>query len=154
MHILNRIIILFCLGIFVSCKAQGSITPEQAFYSLQKAYNRSDAADIVELLSEKSKNKIREMIIMIGRMQESQQEALAERFEISPGKLKSLTPEEYIEIQILAGKKIGSDFIGEPVKHKITRIDNDGNKAVVCVENGMELVFVKEGPYWKFEMSE
>lgn len=154
MHLLSKILILFCMGFFISCKAHGPITPEQAFNYLQKAYNSSDSADIVELLSENSKNKIREMIMMISRMDESQQTALAERFEISPGKLKSLTLEDYIDIQILAGKRMGSDFLGEKVRYKITGIDNDGSKAVVRVESGMELVFVKEGPYWKFDMSE
>ena len=42
----------------------------------------------------------------------------------------------------------------EILKYKIIGVDIVKEKAVVRLENGMELVFVKEGGYWKFNMQE
>ena len=68
--------------------------------------------------------------------------------------MKKLSVKDYIAIQLSIGQDIGDDVIRKMSTHKIIGIDVKGKKATIRVENGMELGFVKEGPYWKFDMEQ
>lgn len=155
MYILRIIAIyIISMAFIVSCKSQGALTPEQAFNSLRTAYDKSDAEAIVHILSSGSKDKVREIIRMIIAMDEAQLKSLSERFGVNVNKMRNLSIKDYISIQLSMGRRLGEDIIGNITKHKIIGIDVNGNRATIRVENGMELDFIKEGIYWKFDMEE
>lgn len=156
MHLLRNIffvIILSAMPFFFSYKAKGSLSPEEAFASLKSAYLNSDAGSLENLLSGRSKEKIKTIIAIISSMNESQLKALSERFNANIDNLKNLSIKDYLSMQISQSKKSGS-ILKEITKHKIIGIDEKDTEAVVRIENGMEIYFVKEGPYWKFDMEE
>ncbi len=156
MHLLRNYFkyIFIILFFFISCKAGGPLTPEEAFNSLKSAYVKGDAGKIESLLSVRSIEKIKGIIGMMSSMKESQLEALARNFNTDPDALKDLSVKDYLELQLSLGKKIGDDTLKEITKNKIAGIDVNGNTAVIRIENGMEFSFVKEGVYWKFDMEE
>lgn len=145
---------LIILFFIISCKAAGPLTPEDAYNSLKKAYVKGDAGKIESLLSERSKEKIKSMTGIISSMKESQLEALARNFDTDTEKLKNLSVKDYLELQLSLGERIGEGTLMEIMKQKIAGIDSGKDTAVVRIENGMELSFVKEGAYWKFDMEE
>ena len=148
------IALITILTLLLSCKSKGALTPEEAFKSLTSAYSKSDVEAVVKLLSLGSKEKIRKIIKMIASMNDTQLTSLSERFGVSVEKMKNLTVRDYMSIQLAIGKKLGGDIIIESNKYSIVGIDVKGERANVRVENGMELSFVKEGPYWKFDMED
>ncbi|MDY6935815.1 MAG: hypothetical protein SVZ03_16550 [Spirochaetota bacterium] len=156
MRILKTLLmILFAISIVpLSCKLEGALTPEEAFDLFTNAYYKSDADKVLNLLSEESKEKINEIIKMISSMRDDQKKSLSEKFGINIEIMNKLTIKDYISLQLTIGKASGNDVIMEINKHKIIGIDQNGTRAVVRVENGMELNFVKEGPYWKLDMKE
>ncbi len=156
MHILRAIVILLLTGhvLLLSCKTEGPQTPEDAFKYLKDAYQRSNAGDIVSILSKGSIDKVKKIIKMISLMDERQLRSLAERFGVTVDKLKNLSVNDYMTLQLTIGKKVRSDTISEIIKYKVVGIDTINNKATVRVENGMELIFVKEDKFWKFDMKE
>ena len=85
-------------------------------------------------------------------MDETQLKSLSERLGATLDEIKNLNAADYIYLQLNTGKKFGNDAVDEMVKYNIIGVDKKENSAVVRVENGMELVFVKEGNYWKFSM--
>jgi hypothetical protein len=154
MHLLRKIGLLGMTILLFSCKSEGPSSPEEAFDSFKSAYIKSDAAEIEKLLSERSKEKIRVIIKMISLMNETQLRALAKKFNTDADSLKNLSVKDYIIIQIYTGKLIEDDLFKEIVKNKIIGVDIKDRTGVARLENGMELAFVKEGPYWKFDMEE
>jgi hypothetical protein len=154
MHLLRIIGFLGITILLFSCKSEGPASPEEAFDSFKSAYIKSDAAEIEKLLSEKSKEKIQAIIKMISLMNDSQLKALANKFSTNADSLKSLSIKDYITIQLHTGKSIEDDLFKEIVKNKIIGIDIKDRAGVARLENGMELTFVKEGSFWKFDMEE
>lgn len=154
MHLLKiqRMCIITLLCLIPSCKPDGPITPEDAFNRLRESYMKDDAESIEHMLSGKSREKISRIINMIKRMDKRQIKALSSRFNLSVDKLKDLTVKDYITLQLSLGKDIGGDTIREIINSKIIWKDVRNNQAVIRVENGMELNFEKEGPYWRLDI--
>lgn len=156
MHILKILfkttfIILVSL---LSCTSKGALTPEDAFISITRAYVKSDADAVATQLSKSSIEKIRKIIKMISSMDEKQIFTLSKRFGTSPDRLTNLSVKDYISLQFALAKRMNENFMREIAVSKIIDIDIKDKVAIVKAENGMELKFVKEGPYWKFEMTD
>jgi hypothetical protein len=157
MHLLKRIICFYLIAGLVSllsCKPRGPLTPEDAFDRLKDAYSHEDIEAIENLLSRQSRFKILKIIRMISQMDEDQLRALAIRFGITIDRLKNLTIRDYLSLQLVLGKKIGEDILKDVTRYKIIGKDIRGNSAVIQLENGMELNFTKEGPYWKLDIED
>jgi hypothetical protein len=146
------IVIIAVLLVF-SCKKEGPLTPEEAFTFLQNAYVNSDAVKIESLLSEKSIEKIKNITTIFSSMSESQLRALSARFNINPARLKNLTVKDYLAMHLSQNDK-NSDILKIITDQKIIGTDINEKSAIVRLENGMEVIFVKEGHYWKFDMEE
>jgi hypothetical protein len=138
----------------VSCKSSGPLSPEEAFVALRDAFIKSDAGKIEKLLSKRSILKIRKITGMISSMPDSQLEALARSFNTDAVTLKRLSVKDYLTLQLSLSNRISEDIFKEIIKNDIVGIDQKDSTANIRIENGMELVFVKEGPYWKFDMEE
>jgi hypothetical protein len=154
MYLLKIISIVGITILLFSCKSDGPVSPEEAYDYLKSAYVKSDAGQIEKLLSERSKEKIRTIINMISLMNEFQLKAISKKFNTSIDGLKNLSIKNYLDIQLFIAKPIENDLSKEIIKNKIIGVDINDKKAVARLENGMRLNFVKEGPYWKFDMEE
>ncbi|MCU0822806.1 MAG: hypothetical protein MUC95_10120 [Spirochaetes bacterium] len=156
MHLLRIIslIILICMISLVSCKQEGPLTPDQAFDELKDAYNKKDAAAVIGVLSGGSVEKIKGIIGMISSMNEVQLKSLSERLGATVDEMKKLDVRGYMSLQFKAGEKTGDNMMGDILKHKIIGIDTNKDKAMIRLDNGMELPFIREGGYWKFNMKD
>jgi len=77
---------------------------------------------------------------------------LSEKYGYSQEKLKDLKPSEAVDLYFFSdatGVKLGRYF-----KESIVSIDIQGNSASIKTESGIALDFVREGPYWKFNLSD
>jgi len=151
MHLLKPARLFLVLLALLSCAPQAALTPQAAFHDLKDAFRKSDAAGLERLLSRDSVRKIRYMTGLFSRMDERQLDALSEKFKVSPERLKKLSVRDYCALTLSPGR--GSNVIGTATARAVVGIDRKGPRAVIRVDNGMELPFVKEGPYWKFDMT-
>ncbi len=152
MRLLMPAWLLFALLIAsAGCAPQAALTPQAAFHDLKNAFRKSDAASLERQLSAGSIRKARAAISMFSKMEDRQLRALSEKFGVEPERLRRLSVRDYCAL-ILALDR-GKSVIGAATSRAVTGIDRKGDRAAVRVENGMELVFVKEGPYWKFDMA-
>lgn len=154
MHLLRFLIITGLVLSIISCKPRGPLTPEDAFDRVKIAYEKDDSEAIEFLLSDASRKKIQNMISMIKQMPSKRLKALSKRLKVTPEDLKNITVREYLALQFKMSKRIGEDTLKEITKYKIIGKDIKGNRAVLRVENGMELTFIKEGPYWRLDLEE
>ncbi|MFW5770948.1 MAG: hypothetical protein ACOCX9_05895 [Spirochaetota bacterium] len=134
----------------VACSSGKPLTPEEGFTQLRHAYNTENAEKLYRLLSTDSRAKIMGIVESIGSMPASQKKAMAEKIGVSPSVFDSISATDYLALQVSVGKEKGDDPIREALRHEITGISVKNNMAVVKVQNGMELFFRKEGPYWMF----
>jgi len=152
MHFLKSACLFsFLVVIFTGCKPQAALTPQAAFYDLKNAFHKSDAAFLERQLSDRSVKKIRRMTLLFSRMEDRQLGSLSKKFGVSPERLKNLSVRDYCTLTLSLDRN--RSIIGTATRHNIVGINREGNRATIRVENGMELVFVKEGPYWKFDMT-
>lgn len=145
-------IIITGLLILFSCSPMGPLTPEAAFSVLKNAYIKNDANQIENLLSRQSREKIALITKAISALDRNQIRALSKKFGIAPEKLANMKVGDFILLRLTTGKKIGGDIIQEITRYKIIGKDIKGDRATLRVENGMELDFIREGPYWKLDL--
>ena len=152
MHLLKRSrLFLVPLILLVSCAPRAALTPQAAFHDLKEAFRASDAAGLERQLSLESVRKVRSMTGLFSRMDDHQLDALARKFNVPAERLKNLSVRDFCALTLGIDK--GKNVIGIAVTRAIVGIDRKGRRAVIRVDNGMELPFVKEGPYWKFDMT-
>ncbi|HMB20732.1 MAG TPA: hypothetical protein VKQ10_06675 [Spirochaetota bacterium] len=142
---------LFSLVILcMACSSGKPLTPEEAFTQLRQAYTSENAEKLYSLLSTGSRAKISGIVESIQSMPAGRQKAMAEKMGVAPSLFDSISPTDYLALQVSVGKTKGDDPIREALRHEITGITVKNKVAVVKVQNGMELFFHKEGPYWMF----
>ncbi|MBN2159429.1 MAG: hypothetical protein JW807_08535 [Spirochaetes bacterium] len=152
MRLLTAVSLFVCAALpILSCKPQAALTPQAAFHDLRAAFRSSDAASLERQLSQESLKKISRIASLFSRMEERQLEALSGRLGLPAERLKRLSVRDYCAI-ILSFER-GGNAVATALRYDIVGVDRDGVRALVRVENGMELTFVKEGPYWKFDMA-
>ncbi len=152
MHLL-KLARLFLLPVIalLSCAPQAALTPQAAFHDLKEAFRKSDAALLERQLSRESIRKIRYMTGLFSRMEERQLHALSDKFNVPAERLNKLSVRDYCTLTLALDRE--KNVIGAATKRAVVGIDRKGSRAVISVDNGMELPFVKEGPYWKFDMT-
>jgi hypothetical protein len=142
---------IILLGLLASCTPRAALTPQAAFYDLKTAFQASNADMLARQLSKGSLEKINRMTALFSQMDDRQLESLSKKFGVPAEKLKNLGVQGYCVLAL--GMNRDRNVIGIATRYAIVGVDREGKKAVIRVENGMELTFVKEGPYWKFDMS-
>jgi len=138
----------------LSCSSRGPLTPEEAFGVIQKAYHRGNPELMLSVLSAESLRRITEMTALIAGMGERQREKLAERLNVQAEQLSHLSPAAYLGLQMRIARALNDDALGKALDSGIRKCEIRDAGAVLTAQNGMELSFVKEGPYWKFDMTD
>jgi len=151
MHILKNAFIFMAL-FFFSCSSGGPLTPAESFNAIKNAAEKNDSDAIVNYLTKASLNKISKLNLIIKDMRSDQLEILSTKYGYSDEKLRSLKVSDSIALYFFSevtGVKLNRYF-----KENILSIDIRGSRALVKTESGIELDFVREGPYWKFDLSD
>jgi len=150
MRLLIKIFPALVLLLF-SCKPQGPLTPIESFISLKQAVKNSDPEALESLATVKSLEKLRDMVGMFSAMSQGQAEYIAGRLNADPQRIKGMTLKEYLYFYLKSREMSGT--LREAVMSRPVTVDKGDGRAVIRVDNGMELHFLKEGPYWKFDLS-
>ena len=152
MHLPVKRLIFSVFIIFLACSPRGPLTPEDSFKKLKQAYEKKDSRAVEKLLSKESIEKIKTVALVFSRMEERQINSLSDKYGVKADKLKNLSVSDYLALNFIVNGE--RDVVREATKFKVLKIDRKGKRASITVENGMNLIFVKEGPYWKFDMSD
>lgn len=134
--------------LFSACSNRGALTPEKAFAALYSVFNTQDTALMQELLSSESLLKIESMLNTIRAMSDEQASAASKLYGISAAELKNMTLDSFIMIFLSTQKDV--ILIGNAALVDV--FEQDG-RAIARLKNGNELDFVKEGRYWKFDLT-
>ena len=151
MHILKKAIVLIFLFL-TYCSNRGPLTPVDSFNAVKYGVEVKDSEKIASCLSKDSLEKTRRLNQLIKDMSNDQLLALSKNYGYTQDKLKDLKPSDAVYLYFFSdhtGIKLGKYFM-----EKIISVDIYGGRAVIKVESGIELDFVREGPYWKFDISE
>jgi len=151
MSLLNKGLI-FCmvLASAVSCNSRGPLSPGEAFKELNRAFVNRDAASFKKLLSEGSIKKIKIVTGMFSRMNDDQLKSVSRLYGVEMDKMKKLTVDDFIVIYLSSEKSL---VVANALTLKITAVDRKKESATIRVESGAQLNFVREGPYWKFDLT-
>lgn len=106
---------------------------------------------VIPLLSERSKKEIKEMIGKFNRINPSARKRIASVYGVKEERLSGMSGRDFILLCLYLDRK--NDAVRNALKNKIVGVDRKNKRAVIRVANGMKLFFVKEGPYWKFDMN-
>ncbi len=151
MHFLKRFfLILFLLQ--SGCGSGGPLTPVQSFNDIKHAVEKNDSDAIAGLLTVSSLEKMNKLNMLIKEMRKDQLELLSVKYGYSQEKLKNLRVADCVYLYFFSdvtGVRLNRFF-----EHGIITVDIKGNRASVKTENGVDLYFLREGPYWKFDLSD
>jgi len=135
----------------LSCSSGGPLTPAESFNVIKHAVEKNDSEAIVNCLSISSIDKISKLTLLIKDMSNDQLSILAVKYGYPQEKLKNLKTSDAVYLYFfsdITGVKLNRYF-----RESILSIDIHGGNASVKTESGIELDFVREGPYWKFDLS-
>jgi hypothetical protein len=152
MRILKKSIVLVFFLFILSCSAGGPLTPVDSFKAIKHAVEVKDPEKIVSCLSKASLGKIEKLKSLIKDMSNDQLLILSQNYGYTQDKLRNLKPVDAASLYFF------SDHTGVNLRRyfleKVISVDIYGDRAIIKVDSGVELDFVREGPYWKFDISE
>ncbi len=143
---------LFIILVQLSCSSGGPLTPLECFNDIKHAVEKNDSEAIVNYLTRSSIEKINKLNMLIKDMRSDQLTILSVKYGYSVEKLKNLKASDSIALYFFSdvtGVKLNRYF-----KENIVSIDVHGKNASVKTESGIKLDFLREGPYWKFDISD
>lgn len=152
MHLLKNVLLFVFLSLQISCAAGGALTPLESFNAIKSAVEKNDSEAITGYLTESSINKMNKAAFMIKNIRSDQINKLSGEYGYPEDKLKNLKATDCVALYFFSdavGVKLGRYF-----RERIISIDIHGNSAIVKTEGGIDLDFVREGPYWKFDISD
>lgn len=152
MHILKTCAVVLSGILFLSCSPKGAVTPEMAFLMLRDAYNSNDSESFSSHLSRDAMMKIRYILGKIKTMDSTQCGKIASELGTDCNALKNLTPEGYISLQFALDRKPGNTTYKTVLQSEIAGKKTISNRCILRMTNGMDITFVKEGPYWKLDL--
>ncbi len=151
MRILIKIFPVVLIAVLLSCAKGGPLTPADAFLEIRNCSVNNDRAGVLKSLSSESLKKIDTFIRLVAQLNENQIKILAAAENISTEKMKSLKPADCAVLYFNRNKK--GINLTDIFSEDIIAVDVNGATAVVKTAGGFELDFVREGPYWKFDLS-
>jgi hypothetical protein len=151
MHILKKGIVLIFLAL-TYCSSGEPLTPIDSFKAIKHAVEMNDSEKIVSCLSNVSLKKTERLNQLIKDMRDDQLLVLSDNYGYTQDKLKNLKPSDAANLYFFSDHT--GIMLGRYFMEKVISVDVYGSRAVIKVESGIELDFVREGPYWKFDISE
>ena len=147
-----KLFFFFIILMQISCGNGGPLTPVESFNAIKNAVEKNDSEAIVNCLAQSSLDKISKHNIMIRSMRSDQLAVLSLKYGFTPDKLLNLKLSDSVALYFFSDAtevKLGRYF-----KEAVVSIDIHGKLASVKTGSGIELNFVREGPYWKFDLSD
>lgn len=145
-----RLAAVLALTAAISCKPVGALTPRQAFYDVKTAFETEDTLTLTKTLSQGSINKLNDICKKFAAMKPEQRIAAGELYGIDPNALASLTAEDALDITLASMR---ADILGKGGSIAGVEQKDEEGVARVVTEAGCEFNFVKEGSYWKWDIS-
>lgn len=151
MHLLARLIIISVFIFSAGCGSGGPITPEDSFSVIKEAIRSNDIKIIGEHICSSSRVKVENFRIILSRLDNAQLRTLSEFYNYDAERLKNI---DFNSALSLYFRGDGKNTLRDLFSRDIIAVDILGKKAVLRLDNGVELDFKKEGPYWKFDFSD
>ncbi len=152
MHLLIRVFLFSFMLCFVpGCKTAGPLTPVDSFIAVQRAIEANDIRLIGELVSKGTKEKVDYFRKTLSTLDKDQLIAIAKFYNIDSSKLSAI--DFYGALSLYFSPRSDLSLI-KIFNEDISYVDIFGKKAVIRTQSGFEIDFVKEGPYWKLDLSE
>jgi len=151
MRILRRTAAPLLLLLAISCSKGGPLTPAESFKMIRDAANRNDYGAVLLNLSSASHEKIRKFMALAGELNDMQRAGLAADSVVSADKLRNMKPADCLALYFAPG--INGMNLRDIINEDIIAVDVEGSSAAVKTSGGFELDFVREGPYWKLDIS-
>ena len=145
-----HLFIIFSILIVSSCKSKGSLTPREAFIELKHGYLSKNSKAVLQVLSKKSIIKIKRMCKGFHTMRPEQIRSLAQNYRINASVLKKINPEQYLHFFFFSDL---NKLVDKRSLH-IVSIKGTKSKAKIILKNSLKLDFIKEGPYWKLDITD
>lgn len=151
MRVMVRFIYIFSLLSLLSCAKGGPLTPSDTFQVIKEAAGKNDREVLMRHLSTESLEKIDEFIKLTVKLSDTQLKAIALSENIPPDKIRNMNPADCTALYFSRSRYGNS--LADIFNDEIVAVDVSGSSAVIKTSGGYELDFVREGPYWKFDLS-
>lgn len=152
MHLLKITFSLILISLFASCKPAGSLTAEEALVKFQSHFKDIDTANLMIILPQEDKFKLKETLNLINEMDERTRNSFAKNYEINPDRIKNLTEEEYLYILINVIKNKNPELFRGITESSILSMDENENSANIILTSKIKINLKKSGPYWKVHL--
>jgi len=151
MHLLSRIILILSLLAAAGCGSGGPLTPHESFQNINEALLSNDIRKIGDNITSGSRVKIETFRLIISRLDNSQIAALSQFYNYDAERLRNI---DFNGALSLYFRSEGKNSLRELFSREIVALDIAGKNALLRLDNGVELDFKKEGPYWRFDLSD
>ncbi len=138
--------------VMAGCGSGGPVTPLQSFNVIKQAVERRDVEAISVNLTDSSIKKIEKLQSLIRAMDSRQRALLSVRYGLAEERLLSLKATDAVGLYFFSDKT--GINLGRYFNENVLSVDIHGSEAIVKTGSGIELDFKREGPYWKFDISE
>ena len=141
----SLIFILFIFLFCFSCSWGGAISPREAFVRLTSSIENSDVAMFKTIQSKDNMKFFEEAAAALSENNAAQRNYISNRYGVS----KDFSYNSLMEFYLFAEK---DGNLIKSLKSGIASINKNNNKAVIVTNSGTQIMFVKEGSFWKVNL--
>ncbi len=153
MYYLGIISFLASFLISVSaCSGSGPVTPVEAYRNVMVYINEKDYNSFYDSLSAGTKDKLVKYKQILDSLEKKQLAKVSSTYGLPERQILSLNNKELAALVFLSERSRSS--LLPLLKEKIGTVNISGAFAEISTEKGRIIVFVKEGPYWKIDLSD
>ncbi len=145
-------IILSIVLVAWGCSPGGPVTPKESFNELLDSIESRDYRSFYSSLSSETKKKIKTYISSLKSLNDRQKKSVSASYGLSVNELLALNSSEMAALIFISDRSNSSlvDLYGA----KIRALKIYNKYAEIETHRGVKLSFVKEGPYWKVDLSD
>ena len=141
--------IIFMILVCVSCSWSGAVSPRGAFVMLVNSIENSDIEMFKKIQSKDSIKFFEDIANKLSNSNTAQRDYLSKRYGVPKDFTDDVNYNNVMEFYLLAEKE--GNFL-KSLKSGIASIDRTANKAVIVTNSSTQVLFVKEGSFWKVEL--
>jgi len=151
MHLLIRIIFILSILAAAGCGSGGPLTPHESFRNIKEGLRSNDIKAIGDNITSGSRGKVETFRLILSRLDDGQIAVLSEFYNYDAERLRNI---DFNGALSLYFRSEGKNSLKELFSREIVAVDIAGKNALLRLDNGVELDFKKEGPYWRFDLSD
>jgi len=133
------------------CSQQEPLNPQQSFKTLKKAYQEKNVDLFLSLITVESRRILATNTDIFNELSPESKKEMFARAGLSLDENTPLSVNQYVELYFAHNFQVEKDIVARALDGRIVAVDEGENIVIFTMSTGLDLIFRREAPHWKFD---